>query len=1191
PSIRTIEPSTPDHRRRTIDHRPSTPHHRPLTIDDHGVHFGGGNIGRGFVAQFLHNSGYEVVFVDVMDSMIESLQKNRSYHVTEVGADGERTFTIDNYRAINSKHDMDHVIDEIATADTVTCAVGPNILKFIAEPIARGIEARKRDDPLAVIACENMVGGTDALRGFVEQKITDEATKDHLPDKARFANSAIDRIVPIQDEGAGLDVKIEKFYEWCVEKTPFKPHRPPPIDGVHYVDNLQPYIERKLFTVNTGHATAAYYGYAAGKKYIADVLADEELHEVVQRTLQETAHLIVTKHDHISAQEQHDYVQAIVKRIGNPVLKDVVERVGRQPLRKLSRHERFIGPAAHLAERGDTYDGLLGGIEKALRFQNVEGDEESVELAKKLKGATPRRCARTSPASRSRIRSSRMFLNTFHDIGTRDPPAARDDGDDDDDDDEVARRARSATTASLRGGNNTIAPAPAPPTTHPRHSSRGTEPAAKMAIDTMPIQYPDATDLAHTSTKTFYPVRIPVSHWQLRHYISTPEPDSLYYASEHDVYCLNTATKKRKHVATLPFSARCTASGYGWVCVGGEEDGHFAAIKLDGRAQQDVDGRLPVSEGLRGHGSSGGGARRAPEVRVERIGEEIVNSISIHRVQDEEAHLDDIVAVLTNNDKTVRVYSLPLGIETTVLDLPFAMNHATISPDGTTLVAVGDFNQAYFFEREIMETPPQIPKPHNRLTSSSIEWTLSSVVNLHVGSGEQKTLGYFTTAWSPSGRLVAVGSEGGYITVLDMEILQSSEYEDQEAVVAVVPSSRADLPQPHAGAVRSMMFAPDPWDLLIWAEDQGRICIGDLRTGLKSKQVVHLEPKAEGLKKVSYEDVPSQPPVHPGRDIDELEDDFVRRYSFRNAPDNVSAVNFATEYIEARRRQRQQRQDMAAVRAQQQRERREALAMEDDPQGLTASEQQILESLRTTRQREEARSNTGVALNVNYVGGSMFGSTRNTTAPERYTPEASGRSISDILSSVQDTSFPELSRTHAASPGRERWDDLDRLSARASGSRLPQPRRRASVVLTPPTSNPGSSATSSALPTINTRASRSPSHISRSPMSPPELHEEDEEGAGHGDDDENPWRTIEQHMTLARGPLFEGAGRAEAHSPIPAPSTDRPSRDEIEAELAIERARARSLARLREQGRWRIIGEQSPRATAASGPPRYNANA
>ena len=118
---------------------------------------------------------------------------------------------------------------------------------------------------------------------------------------------------------------------------------------------------------------------------IRDRLEDKELHDIVQNTLKETAHLICTKHDHISREEQNEYVQAIVKRISNPVLKDNVERVGRAPLRKLSRKERFIGPAAHLAEAGDPYDCLLGGIEMAFRFQNVEGDEESAELAKKLK--------------------------------------------------------------------------------------------------------------------------------------------------------------------------------------------------------------------------------------------------------------------------------------------------------------------------------------------------------------------------------------------------------------------------------------------------------------------------------------------------------------------------------------------------------------------------------------------------------------------------------------------------------------------------------------------------------------------------------------------------------------------------------------------------------------------------------------
>ena len=54
-----------------------------------------------------------------MDSIIESLQNTKSYTVTEIGGDGEKTTTISNYRAINSKYNEQDVINEIAKADIV----------------------------------------------------------------------------------------------------------------------------------------------------------------------------------------------------------------------------------------------------------------------------------------------------------------------------------------------------------------------------------------------------------------------------------------------------------------------------------------------------------------------------------------------------------------------------------------------------------------------------------------------------------------------------------------------------------------------------------------------------------------------------------------------------------------------------------------------------------------------------------------------------------------------------------------------------------------------------------------------------------------------------------------------------------------------------------------------------------------
>jgi len=163
------------------------------------VHFGGGNIGRGFIAELLHETGYEIIFVDVVDDLINKLNKVNSFKITEVSNEGQKTKTIKNYRAINSKHNLQDVIDEISNADIVTCAVGPNILKFIADPIAKGITKRTKSKPLAVIACENMINATDALKGHItNEKYMDKETLNNLSSKAEFGNSAIDRIVPTQ---------------------------------------------------------------------------------------------------------------------------------------------------------------------------------------------------------------------------------------------------------------------------------------------------------------------------------------------------------------------------------------------------------------------------------------------------------------------------------------------------------------------------------------------------------------------------------------------------------------------------------------------------------------------------------------------------------------------------------------------------------------------------------------------------------------------------------------------------------------------------------------------------------------------------------------------------------------------------------------------------------------------------------
>ena len=98
---------------------------------------------------------------------------------------------------------------------------------------------------MAVIACENAIGATDTLAGFIKGKLSEDGLKT-IEEKVAFGNSAIDRIVPAQDADAGLNVTIEKFFEWCVESKPFEKFGRPSIKGVHWVEELSPYIERKV---------------------------------------------------------------------------------------------------------------------------------------------------------------------------------------------------------------------------------------------------------------------------------------------------------------------------------------------------------------------------------------------------------------------------------------------------------------------------------------------------------------------------------------------------------------------------------------------------------------------------------------------------------------------------------------------------------------------------------------------------------------------------------------------------------------------------------------------------------------------------------------------------------------------------------------------------------------------------------
>ncbi|WP_147803834.1 mannitol-1-phosphate 5-dehydrogenase [Alkalicoccus halolimnae] len=347
------------------------------------VHFGAGNIGRGFIGHLLADSGYEVVFADINDDLISQLQQADSYRVHYAEAEG-RSYEVTRFKAVHSAAEKKALVNYLETAEIVTTAVGAHVLPHVAPVIAESLKKRLGSSrPVTVIACENAVNGTDMLTDALQKHLTG-AEWEKIQTFASFPNAAVDRIVPVQNMDNPLDVLVEPFFEWTIENTAGSL---PPIEGAHYVDNLGAYIERKLFTVNTGHAAAAYHGYQKGYTTVQEALKDTQILKELQETLSETGALLKKKYG-FDEKEHAEYIVTIISRFANEYLTDQITRVARQPMKKLGPAERLVSPALQLIDYGTTPEALLRVIRAAMLYDFAE-DEEAVSLQESIRKDGP----------------------------------------------------------------------------------------------------------------------------------------------------------------------------------------------------------------------------------------------------------------------------------------------------------------------------------------------------------------------------------------------------------------------------------------------------------------------------------------------------------------------------------------------------------------------------------------------------------------------------------------------------------------------------------------------------------------------------------------------------------------------------------------------------------------------------------
>ncbi|KAF8949941.1 hypothetical protein BGZ46_004835 [Entomortierella lignicola] len=167
-------------------------------------------------------------------------------------------------------------------------------------------------------------------------------------------------------------------------------------------------------------------------------------------------------------------------------------------------------------------------------------------------------------------------------------------------------------------------------------------------------------------------------------------------------------------------------------------------------------------------------------------------------------HLGGTRLLISNNDETIKVYSLPRLERITSIQLPTAVNYASVSPDGRKMVAVGDTNQVFLYDISVAGGYQKI------------------------GTYTAATEASFSCAWNQSSEKFAVASQDGFVSVWD---IRHSE--------KICKLGSKQQPQTK-GATRCVKFSSSgSIDLLMFSEHVSYINLVDART-FNDRQVVRV---------------------------------------------------------------------------------------------------------------------------------------------------------------------------------------------------------------------------------------------------------------------------------------------------------------------------------------------------------------
>ena len=261
-------------------------------------------------------------------------------------------------------------------------AIGVNVLKFIAKPLALGLKKRflANRPKFDIIICENLIGADEYLKGLIKAEIPEYADK--VDSDIGFVEASIGRMVPVMTDekrkGNVLRVCVEPYNVLPLDKNAFKGEIPN-VKNLYLYSPFNFFIQRKLYMHNMSHALTAYLGKIKGYEFIYQAINDFDVRYVAKKALTDVG-VAMSKEHGVDVADLVAHSDNLIYRFTNSALADTVDRVGKDTIRKLGGNDRFMGALLLCEKYGVDCSAFCIGIASAMFF-SPDGDDRSIELS------------------------------------------------------------------------------------------------------------------------------------------------------------------------------------------------------------------------------------------------------------------------------------------------------------------------------------------------------------------------------------------------------------------------------------------------------------------------------------------------------------------------------------------------------------------------------------------------------------------------------------------------------------------------------------------------------------------------------------------------------------------------------------------------------------------------------------------